>query len=236
MYERECIHVMSVTDASPSEDRSAVIDNTAKFIIENTKDLASGEYVVFQSDVRYMNDNRPFTMIVAKYHDGFDVAYWINSWGTFVFRMSKEEPINVSRVSRIMPTKLICTHLYWELNDPVDKSVCKHWEEMSALAVIKDISCVQERIIIHQEVPADYMNEFLVRQLTDVYCKPNRSLDKNMFGTVVMLEKGLMESHILNFKRNTVLLSYFEGVGSIEQGRLYKMLRSGEPSVSHKLT
>jgi hypothetical protein len=216
---------MSATDASPSEDRSAVIDNTAKFIIENTKDLASGEYVVFQSEVRYMNDNRAFTMIVAKYHDGFDVVYWLNSWGTFVFRLSKEDLVFVSRVSRIMPTKLVCSHLQWELNDSVDKSVCKDWKDMSALAVIKDISCVQERIIIHREVPADYMNEFLVRQLTDVYCKPNRSLDKDTFGTVVMIEKGLMESHRLNFKRNTVLLSYFEGVGSIEQGRLYKILR-----------
>lgn len=225
MYERECIRVMSATDASPSEDRSAVIDNTANFIIETTKDLASGEYVVFQSDVRYMNDNRPFTMIVAKYHDGFDVVYWLNSWGTFVFRMSKEEPIDISRVSRKMPIRLLCSHLQWELNDSVDESICKDWEDMSALAVIKNIACVQERIIIHREVPVDYMNEFLVRQLTDSYRNLHRPLSKDIFGTVVMIEKGLMESHRLNFKRNTVLLSYFEGVGSIEQGRLYKIFR-----------
>jgi len=225
MYERECIHVMSATDASPSEDRSAVIDDTANFIIETTKDLASGEYVIFQSDVRYMNDNRPFTMIVAKYRDGFDVAYWLNSWGTFVFRMSEEELIDVSRVSRIMPTKLICTHLYWELHDSVDKSVCKDWKNMSALSVIKNIASVQERIIIHREVPADYMKEFLVKQLTDSYRNLHRPLSKDIFGTVVMIEKGGMASSRLNFKHSTVLLSYFEGVGSIEQGALYKILR-----------
>lgn len=233
MYERECIHVMSATDASPSEDCSAVIDSTAKFIIETTKDLASGEYVVFQSDIRYMNDNRPFTMIVTKYHDGFDVAYWLNSWGTFVFRMSEEELIDVSRVSRIMPVKLICAHLYWELNDSVDKSVCKDWENISALSVIKNISSVQERIIIHREVPADYMKEFLVKQLTDSYRKPNRPLDKDIFGTVVMIEKGGMASPRLDFKRNTVLLSYFEGVGSIEQGALYKILRRNNDDASY---
>lgn len=227
MNEHECIHVMSATDASPSEDCSAVIDNTAKFIIETTKDLESGEYVVFQSDIRYMNDNRPFTMIVAKYQDGFDVAYWLNSWGTFVFRISEGELLDVSRVSRIMPTKLICTHLYWELNDSVDKSVCDDWEHMSALSVIKNISSVQERIIIHREVPVDYMKEFLVKQLTDSYRKPHRPLDKDIFGTVVMIEKGGLGSPRLNFKRNTVLLSYFEGVGSIEQGALYKILRKG---------
>lgn len=225
MNKHECIHVMSATDASPSEDRSAVIDNTAEFIIETTKDLASGEYAVFQSDIRYMNDNRPFTMIVTKYHDGFDVAYWLNSWGTFVFRMAEEELIDVSRVSRIMPTKLICSHLYWELNDSIDKSVCKDWEHMSALSVIKDISCAQERITIHREVPVDYMKEFLMKQLTDSYRKPNGSLDRDIFGTVVMIEKGGMESHRLDFKHNTVYLSYFEGVGSIEEGALYKMLR-----------
>ena len=228
MYERECIAWMRSIDASKAPEHTTVFDDTADFIIEYTKDLRSGDYCIFQAVKDYMDCDRPFTIIVAKYHDEFDVVYWCQDLiPTFSFEIQEADPTLLQILDRVQTRLLmrkdIEDKLIWKLEDAADIQICPDWKYMSALSVLNKIACIKKRIITHRGIPADYIREFLIKQLSNLYRYVPAESIPDFEGAVVLIERGGMCSPRLKLE-GTVLTSYIQDVASIEQGVLYKML------------
>lgn len=227
MYERECVAWMRSKDVSKDPEHIAVFDDTADFIIEYTKDLRSGDYCIFQAVKDYMGSVRPFTMIVAKYHDDFDVIYWCQDLiPTFTFEFWEGDPM-LQALDRLSTRLLLSINtgekLIWKLEDHADMQICPDWKYMSALSVLNKIACIKKKIVTHRGVPADYLREFLIKQLSNLYCYVPAERIPDFEGAVVLVERGGLCSPRLKLE-GTVYTSYIQDVASIEQGQLYKIV------------
>ena len=90
-------------------------------------EIISANYVVFQSDFGFMNNDTPFTLVVARDKDNkFEFVWWLNDWGTFEI----ETPVKHA-ISK-----------YWKLKTHTDKLNMSDWKKHTAKSLIDKYGCL----------------------------------------------------------------------------------------------
>jgi len=91
------------------------------------QEISKSNFTVFQSDWGFMNNDTPFTLIVARDKDNkFEIVWWLNDWGTFEI----ETPVK---------------HLvakYWKLKTHSDRLNLHDWKKHTAKSLITKYGCL----------------------------------------------------------------------------------------------
>jgi hypothetical protein len=91
------------------------------------EEISKSNYTVFQSDFSFMNNDIPFTLIVACDKDNkFEIVWWLNDWGTFEI----ETPVK-HQVAK-----------YWKLKTHSDRLNLPDWKKHTAKSLIDKYGCL----------------------------------------------------------------------------------------------
>ena len=97
--------------------------NVLKYLSD---EIQKSDYIVFQSDFSFMNNDIPFTLVVARDEDNnFELVWWLNDWGTFEI----ETPVK-HQVSK-----------YWKLHTNSDRLNMPDWKRHTAKSLINTYGC-----------------------------------------------------------------------------------------------
>lgn len=95
-----------------------------KYLID---EINISTFIVFQSDWGFMNNDTPFTLIVARDKDNnFEIVWWLNDWGTFEI----ETPVK-HQVAK-----------YWKLKTQSDRKNMRDWRRHTAKSLIDKYGCL----------------------------------------------------------------------------------------------
>ena len=89
-------------------------------------EIQKSNFAVFQSDFGFMNNDIPFTLVVARDKDNnFELVWWLNDWGTFEI----ETPVK-HQVAK-----------YWKIKTSSDRLNMPDWRRHTAKSLINRYGC-----------------------------------------------------------------------------------------------
>lgn len=114
-------------------------------------EIKESNYVAFQSDFGFLNNDIPFTLIVVRDKDNnFEVCWWLNDWGSFEI----ESPIK-KKIRK-----------YWEVHTRCDRDNMPDWRHHNFKSLINKYSAFRiastmvfkHEFIGHKEIEYEIMN------------------------------------------------------------------------------
>lgn len=112
-----------------SFEYSGIDPDTFKYHVLNylKGEIQKSNFTVFQSDFGFMNNDIPFTLVVARDKDNkFELVWWLNDWGTFEI----ETPVK-HQISK-----------YWKIKTHSDRLNMPDWKRHTAKSLINKYGCM----------------------------------------------------------------------------------------------
>ena len=135
-----------------------VIHNTVSFMSNIIK---RSKYVIFQSNFGFCDNDTPFTCIVEKSGENFNIEFWDVDWSSFTI----ENPPASDRISN-----------EWELTR---KDKIPNWKELSAKEIINHNNFTDKQFYGEHFIVASNTLDFVLFQILERYYDPDEPFGIN---------------------------------------------------------